>query len=109
MSVGLFISDFEFGTKVAEKLSELEVKFEFYYKPEDINSETQLLIVDLNDVSIGHVNFVSQLANENKDVQIIGFLENVIKDKHEEFKKAGCRLILPKSSLIKNLATFVKR
>ena len=107
MKVGLFITDFEFGTKVAEKLSELESNFEFCETYSDIPSDAQLLIADLDDNEIGNEKFIQQLAGENKNLRIIGIMKQVQKDQHTVFKIAGCSMILPKSSLIKNIATFI--
>ena len=50
MNVGLFIKDFEFGIKISEKLSEFELSFDFCDTPSDIMDETQLLIIDLDDI-----------------------------------------------------------
>ena len=50
MNIGLFVKDFEFGIKISEKLSEFELSFDFCDTHSDIMDETQLLIVDLDDV-----------------------------------------------------------
>ena len=50
MNIGLFIRDFEFGIKISEKLSELELSFDFCDTPSDIMDETHLLIMDLDDI-----------------------------------------------------------
>ncbi len=107
MNVGLFIKDFEFGTKISEKLSELDLSIEFCETSSELKDNVQLLIVDLDEKDFGDEHFVRQLAGENKITQIIGFMEQVQKDKHSVFKKAGCSMILPKSSFIKNIETFI--
>ena len=107
MNIGLFIKDFEFGIKISEKLSEFELSFDFCDTPSDTVEETQLLIVDLDDVDNGNEHFIRQLSMENKNARIIGFMKQVLKDQHTIFKKAGCNMILPKSSLIKNIETFI--
>ena len=107
MNIGLFIKDFEFGIKISEKLSEFELSFDFCDTPSDTREETQLLIVDLDDVANGNEHFIRQLSMENKNARIIGFMKQVLKDQHTIFKKAGCSIILPKSSFIKNIKTFI--
>lgn len=107
MHVGLFIKDFELGTKVSAKLTELDSTFEFYEKSADIPEKTKLLIVDLDHEETGNEFFIHQLATNRNEVKIIGFLKQVLKDKHDKFKTAGCSVILPKSSLVKNLSTFI--
>lgn len=107
MHVGLFIKDFELGTKVSAKLTELDSTFEFYEKSADISEKTKLLIIDLDHEETGNEFFIHQLATNQNDVKIIGFLKQVLKEKHDKFKTAGCSVILPKSSLVKNLSTFI--
>ena len=107
MNIGLFIKDFEFGIKISEKLNEFELSFDFCDTPSDIMDETQLLIVDLDDINNGNERFIRQLSGKNKNTRIIGFMKQVLKDQHTIFKKAGCNMILPKSSLIKNIETFI--
>ena len=107
MNIGLFIKDFEFGIKISEKLSEFELSFDFCDTPSDIMDETQLLIVDLDDINNGDAHFIRQLSEKNNNARIIGFMKQVLKDQHTIFKKAGCNMILPKSSLIKNIKTFI--
>ena len=107
MNVGLFIKDFELGTKISEKLSEFELRFTFCETSSDIMDKTQLFIGDLDDRDIGNENFIRKLASENKNARIIGFMKQVLKDQHAVFKKAGCKMILSKSSLIKNIETFI--
>jgi hypothetical protein len=48
------------------------------------------------------------MASDRNDIQIIGYMKQVQKEYHEKFKTAGCSVILPKSSLVKNLSTFIK-
>ena len=107
MNIGLFIKDFEFGIKISEKLSEFELSFDFCDTPSDIMDETQLLIVDLDDINNGDAHFIRQLSEKNNNARIIGFMKQVLKDQHTIFKKAGCNMILPKSSFIKNIETFI--
>ena len=107
MNIGLFIKDFEFGIKISEKLSEFELSFDFCDTPSDIMDETQLLIVDLDDINNGDAHFIRQLSEKNNNARMIGFMKQVLKDQHTIFKKAGCNMILPKSSLIKNIETFI--
>ncbi|HJM48006.1 MAG: hypothetical protein QF814_05555 [Candidatus Marinimicrobia bacterium] len=107
MNIGLFIKDFEFGIKISEKLSEFELSFDFCDTHSDIMDETHLIIVDLDDINNGDVHFIRQLYGKNNNARIIGFMKQVQKDQHTIFKNAGCNMILPKSSLIKNIETFI--
>jgi len=106
MSVGLFIKDFEIGAKVSSRLTELGMSCEFYEKTTDINKNTKLVIIDLDNDETGNEFFIHQLSSEQKDIRIVGYMKRVLKEHHEKFKTAGCNVILPRSSLVKNLSTF---
>lgn len=108
MIVGLFIKDFELGTKVSSKLTELNSTFEFCEKNTDLSDNTKLVIIDLDNEVTGNEFFIHQIATDRKGIQIIGYMKQVVKENHEKFKTAGCSVILPRSSLVKNLSTFVK-
>lgn len=107
MHVGLFIKDFELGTKVSAKLTELDSTFEFYEKSTDISEKTKLLIIELDHEETGNEFFIHQLASDHKEIKIIGYMKQIVKEKHNKFRTAGCHVILPKSSLVKNLSTFI--
>jgi len=107
MNVGLFIRDFEIGSRVSVRLTELGATFEFYDKTEDLKPNTTLVIIDLDHEETGNEYFIHQLAAEQPNLQVLGYMKHVRKEIHEKFKIAGCNVILPRSSLIKNLSTFI--
>jgi hypothetical protein len=109
MNVGLFIKDFELGTKVSSKLTELESAFEFCEKNTDISENTKLIIIDLDNEETGNEFFIHQIATDQKGIRIIGYMKRVLKEEHDKFKTAGCSVILPKSSLVKNIKTFIEK
>lgn len=109
MNVGLFIKDFELGTRVSTKLTELESTFEFCEKSTDLSKKTKLVIIDLDNEDMGNEFFIHQMATNRKDIQIVGYMKRVLKEHHEKFKTAGCSVILPRSSLVKNLSTFIEK
>ncbi len=99
MNVGLFIKDFELGTKVSSKLTELDSTFKFCEKNADLSENTKLVIIDLD----------NKMATDRKGIRIVGYMKQVLKEHHEKFKTAGCTVILPRSSLVKNLSTFIEK
>ncbi len=107
MDVGLLIKDFEMAAKVSAKLNEAGVEFEFLETNGIANTATKLIIVDLDYEETGNEFFINQLAKSVNNVPIIGYKKHVRKDHHEKFRSAGCRVVLPKSSLVKNLSTFL--
>ena len=72
MNVGLFIKDFELGTRVSTKLTELESTFEFCEKSTDLSKKTKLVIIDLDNEDMGNEFFIHQMATNRKDIQIVG-------------------------------------
>jgi len=109
MNVGLFIKDFELGTKVSSKLTELDSTFKFCDKNSDLSENTKLVIIDLDNRETGNEFFIHQLATDRKGLRIVGYMKQVLKEHHEKFKTAGCTVILPRSSLVKNLSTFIEK
>ncbi len=108
-NVGLFIKDFELGTKVSSKLTELDSTFEFCEKNTDISENTKLVIIDLDNNETGNEFFIHQIATDRKGLRIVGYMKRVLKEHHEKFKTAGCSVILPRSSLVKNIKTFIEK
>lgn len=109
MKIGLFIKNFETGTRVSAKLTELNVPFVFLEKQTKPDSEVKMVIIDLNDHEFGNEFFIHQLTHPQQAIFVIGYLKNVSKENHEKFKTAGCHVILPRSSLTKNLPTLIKQ
>ena len=109
MNVGLFIKDFELGTRISTKLTELKSTFEFCEKSSDLSKKTKLVIIDLDNEEMGNEFFIHQMVTDHKDIQIVGYMKRVFKEQHEKFKTAGCNVILPRSSLVKNLSTFIEK
>ena len=66
MNVGLFIKDFELGTKVSSKLTELDSTFKFCEKNADLSENTKLVIIDLDNRETGNEFFIHQMATDRK-------------------------------------------
>ena len=109
MNVGLFIRDFEIGSRVSARLTELGATVEFYDITEDLKPNTTLAIIDLDDKETGNESFIHQLASEQPGLQILGYMKHIHKESHAKCKIAGCNVILPRSSLVKNLSTFTEK
>ena len=107
MDIGLFIKDFEMGTKISERLSQFEYDFGFCETISDVSNELKLIIIDLNDVEYGDINFIKGIVKKNNNIDLIGYMENIIKEHHDLLKKAGCRMILSKSSIFNNIKSLL--
>ncbi len=108
----VFIRDFEFGTRISDVLIRQDKSIEFIedFKrwPEPVKPETEMCIIDLDDPDFGNVHSVSLLRAGNPELNIIGYLKNMVKENQEKLKAAGCNLILTRSSLAKNIPTLLK-
>jgi len=107
----LFIQDFQLGTKVSEALTDLNKTVKFAEGDNlglsQINDSTELVIVDLDDSVFQTVAFVSGLRNYNNNIKIAGYMQVVHKEAYDRLKAAGCDIILPKSSFVKNIHSLV--
>ena len=72
-----------------------------------INDDTKLVIIDLDDSVFQTVAFVAGLRNINKNMKVTGYMKVIHKETYDRLKAAGCDIILPKSSFVKNLHTLI--
>jgi len=107
----LFVKNFRLGTKISEALTDQNMSVKFAegerFGLSQINDDTQLVILDLDDSVFQTVAFVSGLRNMNKNMKIAGYMKVIHKETYERLKAAGCDIILPKSSFVKNLHTLI--
>ena len=107
----LFVADFRLGTKITEALADLNQPVKFAdgerFGLSDVDENTEMVIIDLDDSVFQTVAFVSGLRNMNKDLRIIGYMKTIHKETYERLKSAGCNVILPRSSFVKNIRTLV--
>ena len=107
----LFVKNFRLGTKISEALTDQNMSVKFaedeQFGLSQISDETQLAILDLDDSVFQTVAFVSGLRTMNKNMKIAGYMKVIHKETYERLKAAGCNIILPKSSFVKNLHTLI--
>ncbi|MFQ6605238.1 MAG: hypothetical protein ACE5D8_06755 [Fidelibacterota bacterium] len=107
--VCLFIKDFELGTRVADKLTYEMATIDFGENLEsEIVKKADLTIVDCDQPEQGTVLFMSQLRHLNKHQLLTGFMKLPHKETIDKLTAAGCELILPQSSLLKNIPSLLK-
>ena len=104
----LFIKDFELGSKVSSACVDAEMNVEFCDEntnPDDFIEESLLAIIDLDQDVFFSVGLVSELKRHG--LKIIASMEELKARDLKKIKAAGCDLVLPKSSLIKNLPKLI--
>ncbi len=107
----LFVKNFRLGTKISEALTDQNMSVKFAEGERlglsQISDDTKLVILDLDDSVFQTVAFVSGLRNINKKMKIAGYMKVIHKETYDRLKSAGCDIILPKSSFVKNLHTLI--
>jgi|TARA_B110000881_G_scaffold212735_1_gene222788 hypothetical protein len=104
----LFIKDFELGSKVSSACVDAEMNVEFCDEttsPDDFVEESLIAIIDLDEDVFFSIGLVSELKRHG--LKIIGYLEELKARDLKKLKSAGCDLVLPKSSLVKNLPKLI--
>ena len=107
----LFVKNFQLGTKLSEVLIDNGKTVTFaddeQHGLSQVNDATKMAFIDLDDPVFQTMAFVSGLRNINADMKIIGYMKIVHKETYDRLRAAGCDLILPQSSLVKNIPSLV--
>lgn len=108
----LFVQNFRLGTKISEKLTDLNHKVTFAGEGErfglsQVDENTDLVVLDLDDSVFQTVAFISGLRKLNNNMKIAGYMKVIHKETYERLKASGCDIILPRSSFAKNIPTLV--
>ena len=100
----LFIKDFELGSKVSSVCVDYEKNVEFCDEntsPDDFVEKSMLAVIDLDEPVFFSVGLVSELKRH--EIKIIGTMEVVKAKELIKLRSAGCDIVLPRSSLVKNI------
>ena len=106
----LFIKDFELGSKVSSVCVDYQKNVEFCDEdssPDDFIEKSILAIVDFDESVFNSVGLISEL--KRYDIKIIGIMETINAKELKKKKKAGCDVILPRSSLVKNIPKLLDK
>ena len=104
----LFIKDFELGSKVSSACVDFEKNVEFCDEntnPDDFVEKSLLAIIDLDESVFFSVGLVSELKRHG--IKIIGTMEEVKIKQLKKLRSAGCDIVIPKSSLVKNIPNLL--
>ncbi|MBT3299204.1 MAG: hypothetical protein HN657_00510 [Candidatus Marinimicrobia bacterium] len=105
----LFVRDFELGTKLSEVFTDLGQSLLFTDEntdPNEFKDSAKMAIVDLDDPYFSSVGLIAELKRH--DLKVVGFMNRVNQKDQNKIKKVGCEIILPRSSLVKNMPSLVK-
>ena len=104
----LFIKDFEFGSKVSSSCVDKEKNVEFSdenSKPDSFPKSVKMAIVDMDEEVFASIGLVAELKRLN--IAVIGTKKRISNKEQSKIKSVGCDMLLPKSSLVKNIPSLI--
>ena len=104
----LFIKDFEFGSKVSSSCVDQEKNVEFSdenSKPDSFPKSVKMAIVDMDEEVFASIGLVAELKRLN--IAVIGTKKRISNKEQSKIKSVGCDMLLPKSSLLKNIPSLI--
>jgi len=105
--ITLYIKDLKLASELSDHLTVLDSNVEIHDEVDDLSIKSKLVFIDLDENDFGNVDFISSLNSFGQDIIIVGFMSSVHKDTIDKYKAAGCRMVLTKSSAVKNIANLV--
>ena len=104
----LFIKDFEFGSKVSSSCVDQEKNVEFSdenSKPDSFPKSVKMAIVDMDEEVFASIGLIAELKRLN--IAVIGTKKRISNKEQSKIKSVGCDMLLPKSSLVKNIPSLI--
>ena len=102
----LYTNDLELGTTLSERLLHGSNTIMFLDHLNSLNNNADLLIIDLDDKEINPKAIVKIIEN-NSSIRVVGIMNEIQKNKWDDYRKAGCKMIYLRSVLIKNIDTIL--
>ena len=104
----LFIKDFEFGSKVSSSCVNQDKNVEFSDEnsnPDSFPKSVKMAIVDMDEEVFASIGLVAELKRLN--IAVIGTKKRISNKEQSKIKSVGCDMLLPKSSLVKNIPSLI--
>ena len=106
----LFIKDFEFGSKVSSSCVDQEKNVEFSdenSKPDSFPKSVKMAIVDMDEEVFASIGLIAEL--KRLKIAVIGTKKRISNKEQSKIKSVGCDMLLPKSSLVKNIPSLINQ
>ena len=100
----LFLKDFELGTKISSACVDQGYSVDFSDEntdPDSFKNDILAVFVDLDEKVFSSVGLVSEL--NRRTFTVVGIMKKINNRKRSKLQAAGCKIILPKSSIDKNI------
>lgn len=104
----LFIKDFELGSRISSACVDNGKEVEFSDENTDsknFSTNLKLAFVDMDEKVFLSVGLVSALKRHG--IKVIGIMKKISNHENKKLKSAGCDIIIPKSSLMKNIPSLL--
>ena len=101
-NIALFIKDFQKGAELSNRLVDMDIEITFSESIYDLPDHCEIAIIDLDEEKFSNQKFVAEVKNQS-GITLIGYLDKVTKGLLDDYKSIGCDMILPKSSITKNI------
>jgi len=102
----LYTNDLELGTTLSERLLHGSNTIMFLDHLNSLKKNANLLIIDLDDKEINPKTIVKIIEN-NPSIRVVGIMNEIQKNKWDDYRKAGCEMIYLRSVIIKNIDTIL--
>ena len=102
----LYTNDLELGTTLSERLLHDNNTIIFVEQLLDLNIDSNLLIIDLDDKEI-KPNTIVKIIEKYSTIRVVGIMKEIQKKLWNDYRNAGCEMIFLRSVLIKNIDTIL--
>ena len=100
-NIYLYTNDVELGTKLTDRLLQLDHSTKFLDSLVALADENSLVVVDLDD-SEATPDTIKALKLKYPDLRLIGFMTQIQKQLRDDYRRSGCEMVYLRSALIKN-------
>jgi len=100
-NIYLYTNDVELGTKLTDRLLQLDNSIKFLDSLAALADENGLMVVDLDD-SEATPNAIQALKLKYPDLRLIGFMTQIQKQLRDDYRQSGCDMVYLRSALINN-------
>ncbi|MBF88187.1 MAG: hypothetical protein CMG75_00745 [Candidatus Marinimicrobia bacterium] len=105
--IAIIIDDFQLATKIVDAVGYLGGESIFPDQNKNLQWKADLIIVDLDCEKNTGFNQIKKYLKSQADVNIIGCAKRVSKSLRKEAITAGCKMVLTKSSLSRNISSLL--
>ena len=104
----LFVKDFELGSRLSSVCIDNGKYVEFSDEntdPDSFPEFVKLAVIDMDESVFTSVGLISEL--KRRGLKVIGTMEKINNRDQSKLRAAGCDVIIPRSSLIKNIPNLL--